>query len=276
MNVGIVGLGLIGGSMAKAVKENGGHTVYACDIQESAMLAAKLVNAYDKTLDRQSLPECDIVIISVYPQAAVDYICENAQSFKKGAVVVDCSGVKRFVCDRVLPAAKENGFVFVGGHPMAGTQFWGFGHSRANLFKGAPMILAPQGVSDLALLENLKEFFCSLGFGSVTFTTPEEHDRVIAYTSQLAHVVSNAYIKSPSAQMQKGFSAGSYKDMTRVAKLNEKMWAELFIENSDFLCGEIDVLIENLKQCRTAIKEKDENTLVDLLKTGRENKKQLG
>lgn len=276
MNVGIVGLGLIGGSMAKATKEMTNSSVYAYDISDSTMLAAKLVGAIDGTLDESTLGKCDIVLISLYPQATIDYVRKNAALFKKGALVIDCSGVKRVVCQALAPISEESGFTFIGGHPMAGTQFWGFEHSRASLFKGASMIIAPEGISDIKVLEGIKRFFCSIGFSDITFTTPEEHDRIIAYTSQLAHIVSNAYVKSPTALEHRGFSAGSYKDMTRVAKLNEKMWTELFLENGDNLASEIDILIDNLKKYSEAIKANDSDGLSQLLKDGKETKKQAG
>lgn len=276
MNIGIVGLGLIGGSFAKAIKEMTEHKVFGYDIQTSTVLAAELVGSIDATLSADNLSDCDIVIVSLYPQATVDYITANADKFTKGCVVIDCSGIKRTVCEKINPLADKNGFTFIGGHPMAGTQFWGFDYSRSSLFKGASMILTPHGVSDIAVLEKIKKFFCSVGFADTAFTSPEEHDRIIAYTSQLAHVVSNAYIKSPTVVDRKGFSAGSYKDMTRVAKLNEEMWTELFIGNKDNLVNEIDTLIENLQKYRTAIDSADSDALLTLLRDGRETKKQVG
>jgi prephenate dehydrogenase len=276
MNIGIVGLGLIGGSMARAIKENTEHKVYAYDISQSAMLAAKVMNTIDGELVDDNIGNCDIIILSLYPQATVDYVKANASAIKKGAIIIDCCGTKRYVCNELVSFAKENGFTFIGGHPMAGTQFWGFEHSRASLFKGASMIIAAQGISDIKILETIKNFFISIGFTDITFTTPEEHDRIIAYTSQLAHVVSNAYVKSPTALEHKGFSAGSYKDMTRVAKLNVDMWTELFIENGDNLSNEIDLLVKNLQQYSKAIKNKDAEKLSQLLEDGKETKKQAG
>lgn len=276
MNIGIVGLGLIGGSLAKAIKENTAHTVYGYDIQNSSVLGAELVGAIDCTLDSDKLSDCDIVIVSLYPDITVNYITENADKFRKGGIVIDCSGIKRAVCEKINPVADKYGFTFIGGHPMAGTQFWGFDYSRSSLFKGASMILTPHGVTDIAILEKIKNFFCSIGFADTTFTSPEDHDRIIAYTSQLAHIVSNAYIKSPTVIDRKGFSAGSYKDMTRVAKLNEEMWTELFIGNKDNLVKEIDTLINNLQKYKTAIETADSETLFALLKEGRDTKKQVG
>lgn len=275
MNIGIVGLGLIGGSMAKAIKEMTAHKVYGYDILESTVLAAEMTKSVDGILDASTIKECDIVIVSLYPDATVEYIKNNAGLFRKDSVVIDCSGVKRNICKKLEPVAQENGFTFIGGHPMAGTQFWGFDASRSSLFKGASMILAPHSV-DIATLEKVKEFFMSIGFSDVKFTTPEDHDRIVAYTSQLAHIVSNAYVKSPTALERKGFSAGSYKDMTRVAKLNENLWSELFIENKDFLADEIDLLINNLTEYKNALKNNDQEKLRELLRDGRNTKKQAG
>lgn len=276
MKIGVVGLGLIGGSMAKAIKETKEYIVYGYDIDESTMLAAKLTEAIDEPLSEENLTDCDIVIVSLYPGATVNYIINNADKFKKDCLVFDCSGVKRAVCDKIIPIANEHGFTFIGGHPMAGTQFWGFGSSRASLFKGASMILTPCGIQDISILDKAKRFFESIGFGDTTFATPDEHDRIIAFTSQLAHVVSSAYVKSPQATFRKGFSAGSYKDMTRVAKLNDKMWTELFLENSDYLADEIDTLINNLQQYRDALVSGNSENLSALLREGKDAKKQVG
>ena len=276
MNIGIVGLGLIGGSLAGAIRENTDHTILAFDISEDTMNGALQQGLTDATLNGENLPTCDVLFLSLYPQATVDFIKAHADEISETCVVIDCCGVKRFVWDAVQPIAHEKGFTFIGGHPMAGTQFWGFSHARATLFKGAAMILASDGTYDLKLLDTLGKLFMSIGFEKLTLTTPEEHDRVIAFTSQLAHVVSNAYVKSPSAKKQRGFSAGSYKDMTRVAKLNVPMWTELFLENSDYLADEIDTLIANLQEYSDAIRAGDAATLSALLEEGRTTKKQNG
>lgn len=272
MTVGIVGLGLIGGSFARALSAMTEHKVLAYDIKESSFLAAKLVGAVGGKLNKDNISECDYLLISLYPEAAVEYINANASSLKKGAVVVDCCGVKRYVCD--LVGNNENrDFIFIGGHPMAGTQQWGFEHSRASLFKGGSMILTPDDSVDIRVLEKTKNFFANLGFGDVVFTTPEEHDRRIAFTSQLPHIISNAYVKSPRAVDHRGFSAGSYRDLTRVSKLNVDMWTELFLENADFLADEIDLLIENLKEYSQAVREADKERLATLLADGHNSKK---
>ncbi len=274
MTVGIVGLGLIGGSFARAIKEMTDNKVLGMDISSKALYAAKLLNAVDGELSTENLNECDIVLVSLYPEKAVDFIKDNAAFFKKGAFVIDCCGVKRYVCERIFPVAEKNGFIFLGGHPMAGTQTWGFEHSRSSMFKGASMILTCFEKLDISSLESLKKFFLSVGFSKLQLTTPEEHDRIIALTSQLAHIVSNAYVKSPTAKKRMGFSAGSYRDMTRVADLNDEMWTELFLENRDYLAQEIDYLADNLKKYSKALKNNDADALRDLLIEGKEGKRE--
>lgn len=276
MQIGIVGLGLIGGSFARAIKEMTDHTVLAYDIDRSTILGASLVGAIDGELDDAALQNCDLLLLSLYPQAVVDYVTAHAAQIRPDTIVIDCCGVKRVVCEPLCKLAKEHGFHFLGGHPMAGTQFWGFSHARASLFKGASMILTTDGVDDIRVLETVKALFLSLGFEKLTFATAEEHDEIIAYTSQLAHVVSNAYVKSPTAMVRKGFSAGSYRDMTRVAKLNVEMWTELFLENGDNLTKELDLLIDHLQEYRDALQNRDEAKLRQLLEDGRQTKRQAG
>lgn len=272
MVIGVVGLGLIGGSMAKALKENTEHKILGFDLKLSEIYAAELVGSIDGALDENNIGDCDFVIIAAYPQGVIDFVKNNAQKFKKDSIVIDCGGTKRVVCTQLYPVANENGFEFIGGHPMAGTQFSGFRHSRANLYKGATMLLVPQDKTSIQTREKARDLFLEIGFGRVQFTTPEQHDRVIGYTSQLPHIISNAYVKSPNALEQRGFSAGSYKDLSRVAKLNEPMWTELFLENKENIIFEIDTLIDNLKQYSDAIKADDANMLMELLRDGTQKK----
>ncbi len=272
MNVGIIGLGLIGGSMAKAIRQKGEHRVFGTDIRESVVRRALLLEAIDERLSDSGLSQCEMVIIALYPGETVRFIREKGNYLKKGAVVVDCCGVKENVCRQVQPLALELGIHFVGGHPMAGIEYSGFEYAKGSLFNGASMILTPPGDMDIRITDWLKRFFLALGFGHIEITTPEKHDMVIAYTSQLAHVVSNAYVKSERARLHKGFSAGSYLDLTRVAKLNPEMWAELFLENKEFLSDEIDGLIQRLSLYRDAIKENRQEDLHRLLEEGTKRK----
>lgn len=268
MKIGICGLGLIGGSLAKAFKR-AGETVLGYDINTAVSDYAVMAGITDGTLNDTTIEECDYIFVALYPQAVVNYVNDIAPKVKKGATVVDLCGTKATVCPPCFKAAEEHGFNFVGGHPMAGTQFSGLKNSKETLFDGATMILVPKVNEDMHLLANLRDILLKAGFGTVTVATPEVHDVNIAYTSQLAHVVSNAYVKSPRSKVHKGFSAGSYRDLTRVAWLNENMWTELFLENSENLVTEIDLMIENLKKYSDALKEHDENKIRDLLREGR-------
>lgn len=269
MKVGIIGLGLMGGSLAKAIQFGTEHTVWGTNRSPEAVQKALFVGAIEKELTNDDLCECDLVIVSLYPQASIDYIIDNAKKFKKGAIVMDISGVKRYVCDALYDCAKENDFIFVGTHPMAGLHLSGFEHSTAKIFNNSSMILTPYEDTSEEAVNVIKELFLSIGFTNIQMSTPDEHDKIIAFTSQLAHVVSNAYVKSPSALIHKGFSAGSYKDLTRVAYLNEHMWSELFLENRDNLINEIDSIVNNLVQYKEAMEANDRERLTELLRDGR-------
>ena len=275
-NVGIVGLGLIGGSLAKTIKLHTPYTVYGTDKNADTMRRAFLMEAIDGELTAETLPQCDVVLICLYPQGIIDYVTAHAADFKPDSLVIDCGGVKQVICDALFPVSQQYAWHFIGGHPMAGVERWGFDSSFGMLFNNASMILTPDGGTDIALLHEIKNMFLSIGFGSITVVSPEQHDRIIAYTSQLAHVVASAYIKSPTALEHTGMSAGSYKDMTRVASLNSKMWSELFLENSDNLLNEIDNIINNLKEYRDAIAANDRAELENLLEDGTKRKAVCG
>ncbi|MBQ8765573.1 MAG: prephenate dehydrogenase [Clostridia bacterium] len=275
MKVGIVGLGLMGGSLAKAISFGTEHTVWGTNRSPEAVKKALFVGAIEKELTKADLPLCDLVIVSLYPQASIDYIKENATLFKKGSIVMDISGVKRYVCDALYDTAKENGFVFLGAHPMAGLHLSGFEHSTAKIFNNSSMILTPYEDTPWGYINTVKELFLKIGFTNIQMSTPDEHDKIIAFTSQLAHIVSNAYVKSPNALIHKGFSAGSYKDLTRVAYLNEDMWSELFLENRDNLINEIDSIVNNLVEYKKAMENNDREKLAELLRDGKLLKEQI-
>lgn len=284
MCVGIVGLGLIGGSFARAYRSLGA-TVYALDTDRDTM-DASMIETVEAPLDDASIPSCDLIILAAYPQACLEWLEEHAEilgrisdpNTSRGPIVIDTAGVKEAVCARAFELARVNGFAFVGTHPMAGTQFSGFAHARADLFRGAPMVLVPPETDDarrLTLLDRAHTLLAPVGFGSFSVTSPEEHDRVIAFTSQLAHVVSNAYVKSPTARAHHGFSAGSYRDLTRVAHLNPGMWAELMMDDAKNLSQEIASLIEALDAYRLALDAGDRDRLRMLLAEGDRIKRAL-
>lgn len=275
MKVGIVGLGLIGGSLAKAWKTNTGWQVLGWDADPSVLDFARAAGAVDGVLEPAQLADCQVVMLAVNPRDVVAYVAEHAAQFGADALVIDCAGTKGQICAACFPLAERWGFTFVGGHPMAGTHTSGFRYSRANLFHGAPMVIVPPRFDDIALLDRVKQLLMPLGFSGITVATAEHHDTQIAFTSQLAHLVSNAYIKSPTALAHKGFSAGSYKDLTRVAWLNPTMWSQLFLENQDALLGELDQLMNSLEAYRQALKTENAPELERLLAEGRDRKREV-
>lgn len=274
MKVGILGLGLIGGSLARAYALEG-HTVYAIQRNESMLSFAMLAGAVHGRLDEATIPECDLILLAIYPDGSASWLERNAHLVSSNALVIDCCGIKTEICKRCFPLAHRYGFTFVGGHPMAGSQFSGFKFSRAGLFKGAPMVLVPPVFDDMQLLDRVKLALKPCNFGFFSVTTAEEHDKMIAFTSQMPHILSNAFIKSPTALNHKGFSAGSYKDLTRVAWLNPQMWAELFLENKENLLFELDFYINSLTAYKAAIESHDMDKLVALLDEGKKRKEQV-
>ena len=282
--MGVVGLGLIGGSFARAYRA-AGWTVFAEDPDEDTFDAA-CVETVAGPLDAEAIAACQLIVLAAYPGACVAWLEAHAEllgaasdlAAQTGPLVIDIAGVKGTVCDACFDLAREHGFAFCGTHPMAGTQFSGFAHSTATMFEGAPMVLVPPHLPDperLDLLDRVHTLLEPCGFGSFSVTTPAVHDRVIGYTSQLAHVVSNAYVKSPTAQEHHGFSAGSYKDLTRVAHLNPTMWSELMCANGENLAREVDTLIDNLAAYRDALRAGDRAALQELLAEGDRIKREL-
>lgn len=274
MKVGILGLGLIGGSMARAYAV-AGHTVYAADLDESTLSFAMLSGAVHGRLDEETIPACELLLLAIYPGGSAKWLEDNGRLVDSGALVLDLCGIKREVCKRCFPVARKYGFTFVGGHPMAGSHFSGFKYSRADLYKGAPMVLVPPRFDDIDLLQRVKDAMAPCGFGMFSVTTAEEHDRMIAFTSQMPHVLSNAFIKSPTARQHKGFSAGSYKDLTRVAWLNAPMWSELFLENRDNLLFELNTYLDSLTAYRDALEARDGERLTALLEAGKKAKEEV-
>jgi prephenate dehydrogenase len=274
MKIGIVGLGLIGGSIAKAYRK-ANHDVYGFDTDDSILGFAKLFGAVNGTLNYTTIKECDAIIIAVYPGDTVTWLENAAPNISRHTIVFDCCGVKRLVCEKCGAIAKRHGFTFVGGHPMAGSHKGGFKNSRDDLFVGVSMILVPPTYDDPILFGRIEELLKPIGFGHLTVTTAAKHDEMIAFSSQMAHVVSNAFVKSPAAKGHKGFSAGSYKDLTRVAQLNADMWTELFMQNNDNLIHELDVFIESVTHYRNALVQKDAHVMKRLLEEGSKTKREL-
>ncbi len=272
MKIGIVGLGLMGGSFGRTLVKKTGHKVYGYDIDSSVMSKGEIINAFHEPLNIKSAKELDVLIISVFESVFSSCLEEYLPHLKKGAIVCDFCGIKRPIVDKMHEyASKYSDIIFIGGHPMAGREFSGIEHSTTTLFDKASMILCPVN-ADVYVLSQFKKFFLDLGFGEVVFTNSENHDKMIAYTSQLCHIVSNAFIKNETAKSHFGYSAGSYKDLTRVARLNAKMWSSLMINNKDVLKGELSELIDNLSLYLQALELGDKNMLEKLLSDGNERK----
>lgn len=274
MKVGIIGLGLIGGSFAKAYQKVG-HEVLAVDTDQATLQYAIMTGAVSSELDDSRLPECDLILICTYPEVMIRFLDEKGDKIGSKPIVIDCCGTKRNIVSHGFSAAKKYGFTYVGGHPMAGTQFSGFKYSMEDLFSGATMVIVPEKADDICFLSRIKQLLLPASFGHITVTTAEKHDEIIAFTSQLAHVVSNAYIKSPTARNHFGISAGSYKDLTRVAWLNPEMWAQLFLDNDENLLKEIDVLMNNLAEYREALAVRNKTELIRLLEDGKKIKEEV-
>lgn len=275
MNIVVAGLGIIGGSMAKAIKKYTDSYIYGMNRSPEPLKQALECGAIDEIGSAEVLGRADILILGIYPQAAVEFVRSHASQISRDCVVIDTSGIKSEICPQLEAVAEEYGFSFVGFHPMAGKEKNGFGVSEADLFQGASAILIP-GRAPHSAVEKIAQLARKIGFGNVVYTTPEEHDRMISFTSQLPHVLACAYVFSPNCPNHKGFSAGSYRDVSRVANINAALWSELFIENKKPLVKEIDTLIDNLTLIRNSIEKGDREELAELLHRGRMIKEALG
>lgn len=251
LTVGIRGMGLIGGSFAKAFAD-AGHRV---------------LNLKDAT--GGEIGSCGLVVVCLPPLMVAPWIASHADDFADDALVTDAAGVKGVVCDALASLARTSPWTYVGGHPMAGKERSGYANSSADLFRGASMIFTPYGFTDTAAVERLKSIFSEIGFARFAVTDPKHHDEMIAYTSQLAHVVSSAYVRDGLSREHVGFSAGSYQDMTRVATVDPDIWTDLFLSNAVELDKVLSRLIERLAAYRDAIRAADARELRSLLEEGR-------
>lgn len=268
MIIAVIGLGLIGGSLAKAITKYTNHTVIGIDKNQEVLNSALKEGAIHAIGSAESLSRADISILAIYPKQTVEYVRENAALFKKGSIVTDTCGIKGEICEALVPVAEENGFYFIGGHPMAGKETFGFANAQAELFENASYILTPCGAPQ-EKTDVLRHLSHELRFSGTAVTTPQEHDRIIAFTSQIPHALACAYVLIPEAQNHKGFSAGSYRDVSRVAKINENLWTDLFLSNRGALCDELGLLIQNLEKIKQAVAAENAPEIRRILKEGR-------
>lgn len=275
MIIAVVGMGIIGGSFCKAIKKNTDHYVIGLNRTKSTLEKALADGAIDKIGDRNSLSEADVVILALYPQAAIDFIEKNGSYIKKDAIVTDSAGIKSEICPKLVKLSEKFGFEFVGSHPMAGKEINGYEAADADLFNGASYIIVPCGADDKAV-KTLSDLAIEIKFGMIKISNPEEHDRMIAFTSQLPHILACAYVMSPCCINHKGFSAGSYRDVSRVANINAELWSELFLENREPLIGELETLRDNILAITDAVKANDKERIEELLEKAHKTKEALG
>jgi len=275
MNVVIIGLGLIGGSYAKAIKKYTPHKVTGIDLDKIVLAKAKETGAIDEAGSQESLKSADIIFLCLYPEASIQYIEQNGRFIRPGTIVTDASGIKSVICPAISKLAVKYNFDFISSHPMAGKEKNGFDVSEPDLFKNASFIVIP-GTSHSSSVKTLTDLAKSLNFGLIKYTTVEEHDRMISFTSQLPHVLACAYVLSPNCKNHNGFSAGSYRDVSRVANINAELWSELFLQNKYYLISELDTLIQNINQLKDAVKTENSKLLKNLLHQGHMVKQELG
>lgn len=266
--IAVVGLGIIGGSICASLAK-AGYAVDGTDLDKKAVETA-LDKGYIWA-EAVRLHIYDVVFIAVPPRAAMTLL-ETAK-FKDGALVADVCGVKSEIEKAVY--SEERNYRYVGLHPMAGKETSGIVSASSELFYMANLIVTHAKETNESAVEEIKELARAMRFGRIIECTADEHDRKIALTSQLAHIVSNAYVKSPQVENYEGFTGGSFQDMTRIAGVDENMWTQLYMCNREYILDELDGLIENLSVYRKAIKNEDEEGLSEALKEGRLIREQI-
>lgn len=275
MNILVCGLGLIGASIAKTLKKNTNHTVLGWNRTQSVTQKALDDGAIDKTGELcELIPQADITIINFYPNAIVPFILEHKDEFKKDSIVTDSCGIKTLICRELEKYDLD--FYYIGAHPMAGREVGGYDNSLDTLYDNASFIVTPLDNTPRAKTDALVGLAQDMKFARTVVTTPEHHDEMIAFTSQIAHVLACSYVLSPLAPNHAGYSAGSYRDVSRVARINADMWADLFIDNKDALVREIDDLVSNLMKFKYNIINDDTNALKDLMNKANKIKEEIG
>ena len=260
--IAVIGLGIIGGSICASLTR-AGYAVYGYDLNdENCKEAVKKGYITEKT---ENFSEFDVVFVAVPPKATIAVLNETA--FKSGALVMDICGVKKSVENAVY--AKERDFRYLGLHPMAGKETSGLSSATAELFDGANLVITLAEKTEKSAIEEAKKLAEDMKFGCIVECTADEHDKKIALTSQLAHLVSNAYVKSPQVVGCEPFTGGSFQDMTRIAGVDEKIWTQLYLFNKENVVEELDLLISHLSEYRDALKENNGEEVAERLKEGR-------
>lgn len=269
MNILIIGLGLIGGSFCKTLSKKTNHNIFGYDKDNITSQKALNDGSIISVLSTEKFIQADVTFICLHPTVSINFLKENVSHFRGNSVIADVCGVKGSISAQMSEITMSHNINYIGTHPMAGREFGGYDYSVENLFDNASFIVTPTESTDMESLETVKKIATEMGFKKIITASPENHDKTIAYTSQLAHIVSSAYVKSPSIENESGFTAGSFQDMTRIATLNENMWSDLFMQNQKPLLNELDTLISNLAKYREAIADSDADKLTELLREGR-------
>ena len=273
MRILVAGLGLIGGSLCKAIHAYTDHAV--CGWNRTKAVAEKALAEH--VIDEITGDDCsgfDMIITSLYPELTRKWVRNHIGTMQKNTIVLDVTGVKTDLPKEMTELCSGYGVHYLSTHPMAGKERAGFDVSDENLFQGANFIMTPLPETPKSIIAQVQNFAHQVGFRKFVITTPEMHDKMIAYTSQLAHVVSSSYVQSPEIQFESGFSGGSFQDMTRIATMNEDMWADLFMENQESLSYELDILIQHLQEYQKALADKDRDAVYALIRDGRLRKEQ--
>lgn len=273
MKIMIVGLGLIGGSIAKALHAYTEHSVYGWNRTRAVAKKAE----EERVIDGIAGEDCssfDMIVMCLYPGHIRQWMHEHVQTISEGTIIIDVSGVKTDLPQEMHDICQPRGAHYLSCHPMAGKERAGYDVSDEDLYQGANFIMTPLPETPKYVIAQVRNVAHQIGFRRFVITTPEMHDRMIAYTSQLAHVVSSSYVESPVIELESGFSGGSFHDMTRIATMNEEMWTDLFMENRESLLKELDVLIENLGEYRKALANADRSRVYDLIRQGRLRKEE--
>lgn len=277
MRVVVVGLGVIGGSFCMALKNNGYNDVYGIDKDKNTLKKAKDMGIIKEGyLDgKYILKSADLVIISIYPKLLIDFIKENKDNFKEGAIITDTTGIKEmFVDDIVNIIPSEVDFIF--GHPMAGREKKGIDYADDKVFKGANYIITPISINKEENIELIKNLAYNLGFKNIKVITPRFHDKIIAFTSQLPHVLAVSLINSDEEDRDTGYFIGdSYRDLTRIANINEELWTELFLGNKENLLEVLDKFNEEFLIIKKAVEKEDKDKLIKIFKESTKRREKL-
>lgn len=269
MNIGIVGLGLIGGSYARCLSKRTNHSVYGMTRNAAIISKAMEEGTIKGEIKQSELSLINYFIIALPPEATIDFITSNINNFAKGTIITDICGIKSAIKDKVAKLCSDNRIWYVGTHPMAGRECSGYNNSLESLFDGRSLIIMNDNNIPDNIISTVADINKAAGFSRIVYTSSSHHDEIIAYTSQLCHISSNAFVKSPTAKEHLGYSGGSFEDLTRVAFLDPDLWTELFFMNKEPLLKELSSYINELKKYERALADNDAESMRELLNEGR-------